>query len=326
MQVALGATPRSWARRTLESATLRCYTLGVKRIVSVSLGSARRDLREKLLLLGREVELWRRGTDGDVALAGRLIRELDGQVDAIGLGGMDLYVYVGRRRYTLRQPAQLAAQAARTPVVCGAGLKGSLERRVVGELERRLGLRGRRVLVVSAVDRFGMASALAETGAEVRYGDLAFVLGVPYLVRGPLLVRSLARVMLPLVLQAPIHWLYPTGSTQEQAAEPAAFFRDAYAWAEVIAGDWHLIRRYLPACLDGKTVLTNTTTAEDTELLRSRGARWLVTTTPRLNGRSLSTNVLEAAFVAVTGEKLLSPTELAGYVAESGLKGTFLEL
>lgn len=298
----------------------------MKRIVSVSLGSAGRDLRETLLLLGHEVELQRRGTDGDVAQAGRLIRELDGQVDAIGLGGMDLYVYVAGRRYTLRQPAQLAAQAEHTPVVCGAGLKGSLERRVVGELEHRLGLQGKRVLLVSAVDRFGMAEALAKFGAEVRYGDLAFVLGVPYLVRSPLTVRGLAYATLPFVLQAPMHWLYPTGSAQEGDAKPNRFFQDAYAWAEVIAGDWHLIRRYLPARLDGKIILTNTTTSEDAELLRTRGASWLVTTTPRLNGRSVSTNVLEAAFVAVTGGKLLSPEELAGYVAESGLKGTFLEL
>lgn len=298
----------------------------MKRIVSVSLGSSKRDLCEPLLLLGHEVELQRRGTDGDVALAGRLIRELDGQVDAIGLGGMDLYVYVAGRRYTLRQAAQLAARAKRTPVVCGAGLKGSLERRVVGELEHRLGLQGKRVLIVSAVDRFGMAQALAEFGSELRYGDPAFVLGLPYLLRSPLTVRGLAYVTLPFVLQAPMNWLYPTGRDQERDVEPRAFFRRAYAWADVIAGDWHLIRRYLPARLDDKIILTNTTTAEDTELLRARGASWLVTTTPRLNGRSVSTNVLEAAFVAVTGGKPLSPAELAGYVAESGLKGTFLEL
>jgi len=298
----------------------------VKRVVGVSLGSSRRDLRETLTLLGHEVELRRLGTDGDVARAAALIRELDGQVDALGLGGLDLYVYVDERRYTLRQAARLAAQAKATPVVCGAGLKGSLERRVVQELGRRLRLQNKRVLMVSAVDRFGMAQALAGAGAVVRYGDLAFVLGVPYLVRSLVLVRGLSYVLLPVVTQAPIHWLYPTGDAQEQEARPNDFYRRAYAWAEVIAGDWHLIRRYLPERLDGKVILTNTTTKENVTLLRERGAAWLVTTTPRLNGRSVSTNVLEAAFVAVTGGKLLNPAELSGYVAESGLSGTFLEL
>ncbi len=295
-------------------------------MVSVSLGSSRRDLRESITLLGQEVVLERRGTDGDVARAAVLIRELDGQVDAIGLGGLDLYMFVDSRRYTLRQAARLAAKAETTPVVCGAGLKGSLEKRVVKELDYRLGLQGKRVLIVSAADRFGMAQALHETGAQMRYGDLAFVLGMPYLARSLALVRGLTYALLPLVTQVPIHWLYPTGDAQEREAQPNGFYRRAYARADVIAGDWHLIRRYLPDRLDGKIILTNTTTQDNVALLRERGAARLVTTTPRLNGRSVPTNVLEAAFVAVTGGKLLSPAELSAYVTESGLKGTFLEL
>jgi len=298
----------------------------MKRVVSVSLGSSRRDLCETLTLLGREVVLERRGTDGDLERAASLIRELDGHVDAIGLGGLDLYFYIGKRRYTLRQAARLAAQAESTPVVCGAGLKESLERRVVAELDRRMGLKGRRVLMVSAVDRFGMAQALEGAGAAVRYGDPAFILGVPYLLKNLTLVHGLSYALLPFFTQLPISWLYPTGAAQEQEARPGDFYRRAYASAEVIAGDWHLIRRYLPEQLNGKVILTNTTTPANVALLRERGADLLVTTTPRLNGRSVATNVLEAAFVAVTGGKLLSPAELSGYVAESGLKGTFLEL
>jgi hypothetical protein len=298
----------------------------VKRVVSVSLGSSRRDLRETLTLLGHEVVLERRGTDGNVARAAALIRELDGQVDAIGLGGLNLYLYVGGRRYMLRDAARLAAQAKRTPVLDGGGLKASLEKDVVARLHSEIGLQGKKVFIVSAVDRFGMAQALYETGAQMHYGDLISILDVPLPLRSLITVRTLAWVFLPIARHAPIRWLYPTGEAQEREARPNNFYRRTYAWAEVIAGDWHLIRRYLPERLDGKTILTNTTTQENVALLRERGAARLVTTTPRLNGRSVSTNVLEAAFVAVTGGKLLSPAELSGYVAESGLMGTFLEL
>lgn len=305
------------------SARERFVRLGsVKRIVSVSLGLSERDLCERMTLLGEEVELVRRGTDGDLKRAAALIRELDGQADAIGLGGLDLYLFIGKRCYTFLQAAQLAAQAQTTPVVCGAGLKGSLEKRVVRRLHAEVGLKGKKVFVVSAVDRFGMAQALAETAAEVHYGDLISVLGVPVPLRSLTTVRGLAHALLPIIRHAPISWLYPTGAAQEQGKATFARF---YAWAEVIAGDWHLIRRYLPERLDGKIILTNTTTQANVELLRERGAALLVTTTPRLSGRSVPTNVLEAAFVAVTGGELLSPPELAGYVAESGLNGTFLE-
>ncbi len=299
--------------------------VGVKRVVSVSLGASGRDLCERLTLLGEEVVVERRGVDGDLGRAAALIRELDGQVDAIGLGGIDLYLDVDGRRYVLRDAARLAAQAKTTPVVCGAGLKGSLEPRAVAQLDKKLGLQTKKVFVVSAADRFGMAQALAETGADVHYGDLISILDVPLPLRSLTTVRGLARVILPVARYAPISWLYPTGAAQEQS-EPAGRYTRLYAWAEVLAGDWHLIRRYLPERLDGKTILTNTTTAANVALLRERGAARLVTTTPRLRGRSIPTNVLEAAFVAVTGGKLLRPAELSGYVAESGLKGTFLEL
>ena len=73
------------------------------------------------------------------------------------------------------------------------------------------------------------------------------------------------------------------------------------AQADVIAGDFHLIRRYLPARLDGKAIVTNTTTRADRADLAARGVRWLCTTTPLLAGRSLGTNALEAAMLAARG-------------------------
>ncbi len=60
----------------------------------------------------------------------------------------------------------------------------------------------------------------------------------------------------------------------------------------------------MPLTLEGKAVLTNTTTPSDVEALRERGVKWLVTTTPRLGGRSFGTNVLEAVFVAVLAKGL----------------------
>ncbi len=298
----------------------------MNRVVSVSLGASHRDLNECLTLLGREVSVQRRGVDGDLEKAAALICELDGQVDAIGLGGINLYVSVGKRRYILRDAARLSAQATRTPVRDGSGLKATLEGRVVERLHAEVGLAGKRVLMVSAVDRYGMAQALSETGAVMRYGDLISILDVPLPLRSLSTVRGLAYALLPVVRHAPIGWLYPTGAVQDQEEVAASVYTRLYDWAEVIAGDWHLIRRFLPRRLDGKTVLTNTTTPENVALLRERGAALLVTTTPRLNGRSLATNVLEAAFVAVTGGEPLSPADLSGYVAQSGLSGTFVEL
>jgi hypothetical protein len=272
-------------------------------VVSVSLGSARRDVDQTVEILGREVRLERRGTNGDVDAAVRLIRDLDGTVDAIGLGGIDLFLTWGGRRYTFAQAQRLARAASTTPVVCGAGLKDTLERRAIAHLDATLGWRGRRVLVVSAVDRGGMTEALVEHGADLAFGDIAFLLGVPWMVRSLRTQNALVRILAPIVTRLPISWIYSTGTKQELGTTTEQY-GGTYRWAEVIAGDWHLIRRYAPADLSGKVVLTNTTTKDDVAFLAEHGVARLVTTTPRYGGRSLSTNLLEAAFVGIRGRRL----------------------
>ena len=71
--------------------------------------------------------------------------------------------------------------------------------------------------------------------------------------------------------------------------------------ADIIAGDYKYVRKYMPEDMTGKWVVTNTTTAEDVEFLRDRGVELLVTSTPRLEGRSFGTNVIEATMVALDG-------------------------
>lgn len=296
----------------------------MKHVVSVSLGSSKRNTHQEIELLDQRVLIERRGTDGDSEKAARVIRELDGNVDALGLGGIDLYVYVGGKRYTIRDAQKLAGNAKMTPVVCGAGLKDTLERRVVEQLSDQIQWSGRKVLMVSALDRFGMAEALVEAGAKVLYGDAVFGLGWPVPIRSLTTLRVLARALNPVVLRLPFTWLYPVGAKQE--ARVRGWRERYYDEAEVIAGDFHFINRYAPDRLEGKVILTNTTTSADIEDLRSRGVKTLITTTPRYKGRSLATNLLEACFVAVSEQFPLNSTEYRALISQASLGPNVLEL
>src|SRR2546428_6884646 len=86
-----------------------------KRVVSVSLGSSSRDHRFETEILGQRVIVERIGTDGDVRRAKQLLEELDGKVDALGLGGTDLYLRAGNRPYLMRGTAGLVRNGRRTP-------------------------------------------------------------------------------------------------------------------------------------------------------------------------------------------------------------------
>lgn len=273
-----------------------------KRVLSVSLGSSSRNHVASGEFAGCKFRLERIGTDGDKAAAKRLLRSMDGKVDAFGLGGTDLFIYAGKRRYTFRESAEIAAWAGRTPIVDGSGLKNTLERRVIRMLatEKIIDFEGKKVLMVCALDRFGMAEALHEAGAINTYGDLMFGLGLPVPLHKLSSLDRLARCLAPIVTRLPVSLFYPTGKAQ---CERRPKFAAAFAVADIIAGDWHFIRRHMPDRLDGKIIITNTLTGEDKRLLQKSGAAMLVTTTPEIEGRSFGTNVIEAVLVALAGKK-----------------------
>lgn len=277
----------------------------MKHIVSVSLGSSKRDHKVEIDVLGEHFSIERIGTDGDLRKAGALLRELDesGAVDAFGLGGIDIYLYSKRGRFALRDGLKLMAAVTKTPVVDGSGLKNTLEREVIKALQsdERFSFRDRNVLMVCAMDRFGMAEAFVEAGCKMVFGDLMFTLGKDQVIHTIEELADYAEKLLPEISKLPIGFLYPIGKKQDM--QPDVKYTEFYQNADYIAGDYHFIRKHMPPRLDGKTVLTNTVTKEDIEELRIRGVRYLVTTTPEFEGRSFGTNVLEAMLLAMIGKK-----------------------
>jgi len=292
-----------------------------KQVVSVSLGASSGDMSVETTFLGERFSVRREGTDGDLKRAIARIAELDGKVDAIGLGGIDLYLVAKDRRYVVREAAQMAAAAHLSTVVDGSGLKHTLERETIRRLQSdgTINFKGRRVLLVSGVDRFGMAEALVEAGADVLFGDLIYGLGVPVAVRSLAGLERLARILLPVIRQLPISLVYPTGKEQEKRVRRAP---QHFHWAEIIAGDGHLICRFIPDHLEGQTVITNTVRQRNVELFRQCGVSRLITTTPEFDGQSFGTNVMEGVLVTLLKERErpTTPEEYLKLLDELGWK------
>ncbi|MFZ4507205.1 MAG: quinate 5-dehydrogenase [Fimbriimonas sp.] len=274
----------------------------MKRVVSISLGTPKRDKVHEIELLGVPFRLERQGTNGDLQEFSRRFQDLDGKVDALGVGGADIWVVIEDRRYAFRQIQKLVSVAKKTPVVDGSGLKHTLEREAIRRLQRDgvVDFAKEKVLLVSAVDRFGMAQALVEAKASVVFGDLLFGLGVNIPLTTYEQVKTVGRLLLPIVTICPLKWFYPTGEKQEQRTPK---FPKIFAESTFICGDWHYIRRYAPENLTGKTILTQTLRTADLDWLRTTGARRAIATTPIIGGESFATNVMEGAIVALLGKR-----------------------
>lgn len=302
----------------------------MKHVVSVSIGSSKRDHKARAEFLGEEFIIERIGTDGDIDKAISLIKELDGKVDAFGMGGTDLYLTTGSRRYLIRDAAKILKAAQKTPMVDGGGLKNILEYRAVKYLAREKGMdfRGKRVLITAAVDRYGMALAFDEEGARLVMADLVFALKIPLPFRTMRQLRIAASILAPIIVRLPFKMLYPTGSEQEKTDSESNKLWKYYQEADIIGGDFLFIRRHMPPSLPGRIIVTNTVTAADIEFLRQRGIRTLVTTTPELEGRSFGTNVMEAVMVALL-EKPLAEIKRQDYedlIDRMGLVPRIVEL
>ena len=265
----------------------------MKKVLSISLGSSTRDHTTEAEFLGQRFWLSRQGTDGDFARALEMYRENDGKVDAFGVGGTEFYLFVNGRRYYFRESRQIRKAIKISRVGDGNGIKHILGPMAIEVLrENGYDLRGKKTLKTTAVDRYGLARALNDAGCDVTYGDFMFGLDIPIPLRSIQAVHLTAILLLPIMTQLPFHMLYPVGAEQEK--EPSTKYSRYYEEADIIAGDFMQVWSNLPPDLNGKIIITNTTTAQNVEELQKRGLKVLVTNTPRLGGRSFGTNVIEA--------------------------------
>ena len=298
----------------------------MKRAVSISIGSSKRDKAVEVELLGETIHIERIGTDGDMEKAARLYQELDGKVDAFGVGGADLGMWVDQRWYPLYSAQKLVRFIQKTPFVDGAGLKNTLEGRVAAFLDVKIGkhIQEKKVFITAGVDRWGMTKSFVDAGYECVFGDMMFGLGIPIPVRSVRGLKVLAAILLPIVGHIPFKWIYPTGEKQDQRIPK---FIQYYQWAAVTSGDCHYVKRHMPERMDGKVIVTNTTTPDDVALFKKAGVKYLVTTTPVLEGRSFGTNMMEASLVALAAKgRTLTHAELNEYLDRLGFEPQLQEL
>lgn len=295
----------------------------MKRAVSVSLGSSKRDKSVKVDLNGQEILVERIGTDGDIPKARQMYLDLDGKIDAFGVGGVDLYLRLDEKEYPLHAALKLVSGIRQTPLCDGRGLKHTLERRVFELARPQLGeVRFKQAFIPVAIDRLGLAEAVAEVAERTVFGDLMVGLGVPLPIYGIPAFKRVARVMLPFVSHFPMSMIFYGSDGAEQEPKYTKYFEES----DLIAGDFLFMRKYMPGDLSGKTILTNTTTEDNIASLKERGAKRVITTTPRFDGRSFGTNMNEAMLTAYAGQgRRLSDDELNALIDELGLKPTVID-
>ena len=136
----------------------------MKHAVSISIGSSKRNKAVEVELLGEMVRIERIGTDGSMEKAAQLYRELDGKVDAFGVGGTDLGLTVGSKWYPLYSVQPMVRFIKQTPLVDGAGLKKPLKSGLRHFIEAKIGdyIKEKKVLITCRSGSLGYDHVIYE--------------------------------------------------------------------------------------------------------------------------------------------------------------------
>ena len=145
-------------------------------------------------------------------------------------------------------------------------------------------------------------------------------LGIPLPIRSLSTYIRVLKALLPIVGFFPMSMLFYGSDGVEM--EPK--YEKYWAAADLIACDFMFMKKHMPPhLLDGKTLVANTTTAENVAFLKEHGVKLLITTTPRYDGRSFGTNMMEAALTAYAGKgRPLTLGELNALIDELDLRPT----
>src|SRR5258706_12260393 len=174
----------------------------MNRAVSISIGSSKRDKGVEVTLLGEKVSIERIGTDGDMEAAAMKYKELDGKVDAFGVGGADLGALADGKWYPFYSVKPMVRFVKKTPLVDGGGLKNTLENKAPAFLDQKIkdyiNARGRKVLITVGVDRWGLSQSFVDAGYETVFGYLMFGLDIPIPIHKIIQVKTLSPLLMPL--------------------------------------------------------------------------------------------------------------------------------
>ena len=267
---------------------------------------------EIVRFLNNDIELLRLGGGGDTNKVRGLIKEYDGQVDAIGLEGMPAQLELGSAQRDHEDGRTLAKSTQKTPVVDGRGIRAGLERWGVILADRaEPGIFSqKRILMVPGLNHNGLAQALSRHSSSIRYADPIIYFALPNFpgIGGKMTLSQAAGPTLEQLKDAPFRRIYA-----QPGIPGTPRYTESFQWADIIAGDIGAILRYAPENLKHKTLLIEWATEEQMQELTRRGVSIAITMMPSMleyNGIGRwSAATIEAALVALRSDPQASLTE-----------------
>jgi predicted amino acid dehydrogenase len=296
----------------------------MKKVVTVTLGSSKKDFEFKTTFLGQEFSVRRLGADKDSSKAWELMRRQQANADAIALSDMVDHYHVGLRTVVNKESQRLMQVVTRVPVTTGASLRRLLQVRAVRHVQKELGnyFNNNLVLFLSGMRNYDMAVALSDYTRNLSFADPVFQAG------SPLLLSSLEQLE-----------LYAKGKELLPDIVPGKFLKsvlstlknkivaNAVAKSHVIVGTFREVQAVSSSGnLDGKTLITSAIDDEALAFFAKHKVNLVVDVSPKLFDKVVGISTITAMILASTGksEAELSDHDFEEIINELDIKPRLL--
>jgi predicted amino acid dehydrogenase len=252
----------------------------MKKVITVTLGSSKKDFEFKTRFLGQEFSVQRLGADRDSSKAWELMRRQ----------------HVGLRTVVNKESQRLMQVVTRVPVTTGASLRRLLQVRAVRHVQKELGhyFNNNLVLFLSGMRNYDMAVALSEYTRNLSFADPVFHAG------SPLLLSSLEQLE-----------LYAKGKELIPDIVPGEFLKsvlktvknkivaNAVARSHVIVGTFREIQAVAAGGnLEGKTLITSAIDDDALAFFTKHKVNLVVDVSPKLFDKVVGISTITAMILA----------------------------
>jgi hypothetical protein len=272
------------------------------KVVSLSLGSSTRNKFSSFKFDNFDIYLARIGVDGDYYALKKLIKNLqNSDIDSIGLGGTDLFLFIEDKKYIIKDSFKLAKLSTKKSIFDGSIIKNIIEKKIIQNLiDQKIINNNQIVLQVSSLDRFSAVKTFLDNNFKVLIGDLVFALKINKIIQNLNELKNIANILLQDVLNLPFYLLYPIGKKQEEEKNKTIYniISKYIDKIDIISGDFHYMKK-LGDLVKEKIIITNTLTENDIKKLKELKVKKIITLSIYIDNRSFGANVLEAIIGAI---------------------------
>lgn len=255
----------------------------MKKILNLSLGSAKRDLEEIFIVAQNEVLVKRIGLNGDTEKFISLVQTLKG-FDALAVGGINSAYCFDGLTWPLNQYHKLTALTT-LPVYDGAWIKRYYEPHSLKKILAAELLHNESWLVFSVLDRSACYEYLKERNIKVSIGDAYAALNLP-IVLPHQLFKLAARMLLPFFAFLPVSFFYPYEQKRVNKKLPVSL--QAF---NVVLSETNFLSYKNFSNLNGKTLVLSRAAQQEKNDYLAKGVRAVYSLLP---GEILSANIIEA--------------------------------